>query len=91
MGPEAKANYEACLKDERLSEGEFEVREWTYMEPAVGKCICGKEVVLEGFYEGATRCECGRWYNVFGQSLLDPKYWDERDGDDDWCPDEEEW
>lgn len=75
MAPEAKANYEACLTDERLTEAEFEPREYTYINPAVGECICGKEVVLEGGYEGATQCECGRWYNLFGQSLIDPKYW----------------
>jgi hypothetical protein len=77
MCPEAKANYKACLTDERLTEGEFEVREWTYTNPAVGLCSCGKEVVLEGDYMGAVQCECGKWYNLFGQSLIDPKYWEE--------------
>ena len=81
MTPEAIANYKACLTDERLTEAEFEPREYTYMNPAVGLCTCGKEVVLEGGYEGATQCECGRWYNLFGQSLIDPKYW-YRDEDD---------
>ena len=81
MTLEAKANYEACLTDDRLTESEFDVREWTYVHPAVGLCTCGKELVLEGGYEGATQCECGRWYNLFGQSLIDPKYW-YRDEDD---------
>jgi hypothetical protein len=81
MAPEAIANYKACLTDERLTEAEFEPREYTYINPAVGLCSCGKEVVLEGGYEGATQCECGRWYNLFGQSLIDPKYW-YRDEDD---------
>ncbi len=75
MGPEMRANYEACLTDERLTEAEFTKHEWTYMNPAIGLCSCGKEVVLEGGYEGATQCECGKWYNLFGQSLIDPKYW----------------
>ncbi len=77
MSPEAKANYKACLTDERLTEGEFEVREWTYVNPAVGLCTCGKEVVLDCDHAGAVRCECGIWYNLFGQSLRDPKYWEE--------------
>jgi hypothetical protein len=77
MPPEAIANYEACLTDDRLTEAEFEVREWTYVQPAVGECSCGQEVVLESGYEGATQCECGRWYSIFGQSLKDPKYWEE--------------
>ena len=81
MAPEAIANYKACLTDERLTEAEFEPREYTYVNPAIGLCTCGKEVILEGGYEGATQCECGRWYNLFGQSLIDPKYW-YRDEDD---------
>ena len=83
MTPEAKANYEACLIDERLTEGEFTVHEWTYIEPAIGQCSCGAEVVLDSDYAGAVSCECGRWYNLFGQELKDPEYW-ERD-DDDYC------
>ena len=78
---EASANYNACLTDERLTEMEFNKHKWTYMNPAVGICSCGRDVVLEGGYEGATQCECGRWYNLFGQSLIDPKYW-YRDEDD---------
>ena len=83
MTPEAKANYEACLTDERLIQEEFEPREWTYMNPAVGLCSCSKEVILECDHSGAVQCECGRWYNLFGQSLIDPKYW-YRD-EDDYC------
>ena len=77
MGPEMRANYEACLTDERLTEGEFTKHEWIYVEPALGLCSCGKEVVLDSGYQGAVRCECGRWYNLFGQELRDPKYWEE--------------
>ena len=75
MSPEAKANYKACLTDERLTEAEFEPREYTYINPAIGLCTCGKDVVLECDHAGAVQCECGRWYNLFGQSLIDPKYW----------------
>lgn len=77
MGSEAMTNYEACLTDERLTEGEFTKHEWTYMNPAVGKCVCGREVILDADYMGAVRCECGKWYNLFGQELRDPKYWEE--------------
>lgn len=77
MTSEAQANYEACLKDERLTEAEFTKTEHTYMEPAEGRCICGNRVTLDADYMGAVRCECGRWYNLFGQSLRDPKYWEE--------------
>ena len=81
MAPEAKVNYEACLTDERLTEAEFTTTTRIYVEPAVGKCSCGALVTLDSDYQGAVRCECGRWYNLFGQSLIDPKYW-YRDEDD---------
>ena len=77
MYPEAIANYESCLIDDRLTEAEFTTSTHTYVEPAVGQCVCGSEVVLESGYDGAVQCECGRWYNIFGQSLRDPKYWEE--------------
>ncbi len=81
MGSEMLANYEACLTDKRLTEGEFTKHEWTYMEPALGLCSCGKEVVLDCDHHGAVQCECGKWYNLFGQSLIDPKYWYEDEDD----------
>ena len=77
MPSEMLANYEACLTDERLTEGEFNKHEWNFTHPAIGVCVCGKDVVLDCDYAGAVRCECGRWYNLFGQSLKDPKYWEE--------------
>lgn len=73
----AKINYENCLTDDRLTEAEFKARVYTYSDPAIGKCVCGSEVVLNGSYLGADRCECGRWYNLSGQELRDPKYWEE--------------
>ena len=77
MCPEAIANYKSCLTDNRLTEAEFRKEVRTYTDPAVGKCSCGCEVVLDSDYYGAVQCECGRWYNLFGQSLKDPKYWEE--------------
>jgi hypothetical protein len=27
---------------------------------------------------GACQCEnCGQWYNIFGQELIDPEYWED--------------
>lgn len=79
MPEEAILNYNSCLNDDRLDGPELRVQKRQYMNPAVGKCICGAEVVLDADYAGAVQCECGRWYNLFGQSLRDPKYWDEDD------------
>jgi hypothetical protein len=77
MTHEAIANYEKCLVDNRFTEAEFTTDTRTYYDPAIGKCSCGAEVVLESEYMGAVRCSCGSWYNVFGQELRDPKYWEE--------------
>ena len=77
MPKEARANYEKCLTDDRLIGPEFTKTKRTYMNPAVGKCSCGREVVLECDYSGAVRCECGKWYNLFGQELRDPEYWED--------------
>ena len=83
MPSEAITNYERCLTDPRLTEGEYTINTHTYTEPAIGKCSCGRKVVLDSNYMGAVQCGCRRWHNVFGQELRDPKYW-ERD-DDDYC------
>lgn len=81
MCPEMRANYESCLSDDRLEEPEFTVEKRTYMNPAVGKCSCGREVVLDCGHGDVVQCKCGRWYNLFGQSLIDPKYWYEDEDD----------
>ena len=79
MTLDAVANYKSCLTDDRLTKAEFTINTMTCTEPAVGKCGCGAEVVLDptGSYLGAVRCDCGKWYNIFGQELKYPKYWEE--------------
>lgn len=36
--------------------------------PAVGRCECGADVVLDG----DVQCTCGQWYNTFGQRVTKP-------------------
>lgn len=56
-----------------------------YTEPAHGTCVCGEKVILEDQYYGACQCpNCGRWYNLFGQSLLPPEEWENDPSDDEW-------
>ena len=56
-----------------------------YTEPGHGTCCCGQEVILEDRYYGACQCDnCGRWYNLYGQELLPPEYWEEDPSDDEW-------
>ena len=81
MTPEGRANYERCLNDKSLIGPIKDRYEHTYINPAVGKCSCGREVILDSDYAGAVRCECGKWYNVYGQELRDPKYWEEDEED----------
>lgn len=55
-----------------------------YREPTTGTCSCGETVELWDQYMGACECpRCGKWYNLFGQELLHPKYWEE-DNNEDW-------
>lgn len=77
MPKEAILNYNNCLNDDRLDGPELKVEKREYMNPAVGKCSCGREVILDADYSGAVQCECDQWYNLFGQELRDPKYWEE--------------
>ena len=77
MPKEAILNYNNCLNDDRLDGPKFKVEKREYMTPAVGKCSCGREVILDADYMGTVQCECGRWYNLFGQELKDPRYWEE--------------
>ena len=79
MTEEAKINYYACLADKDTYDRWFEEREVRVVDYAVGKCKCGHEVELaDEAWMGAVQCEkCGKWYNIYGQELVDPKYWEE--------------
>ena len=77
---DAKANYEECIAHpERFCRPAYvNELQWGWREPSVGRCSCGEEVTLTNDYEGATQCpKCGQWYNLFGQALIDPEYWED--------------
>lgn len=78
----AKESLKFCQENSDKFDDPFvETRHYTYIEPAVGKCKCGREITLDGGYMGAVQCECGQWYNLFGQELIAPEYWKENE---DW-------
>jgi hypothetical protein len=81
MCEEAQTNYFACLADKATYDRWFEEREVRVVDYAVGRCRCGAEVELvDGAWMGAVQCEkCGKWYNIYGQELVDPKYWEDDD------------
>ena len=83
MPEAAMRNYQECLAHpERFETFNKVIRiEHTYTENAHGTCICGRDVELYDQYRGACQCECGRWYNLFGQELIDPRYWEDDDED----------
>jgi hypothetical protein len=77
--PEAIENLDKCL------DGTYDVRpegvlkrEWTYREPAIGKCHCGLEVVLDHF---TNACRCGRDYDSSGWLLAPRECWGEETGE----------
>lgn len=64
------------LAEEKVKTGELlyrgiKTREYSFYTPAVYKCHCGRKVEIEG----DTQCECGQWYNAFGQELVD-NWWE---------------
>lgn len=71
-------NYHRCLRDNRLTLPYVHTHKNHWVEPAVGECVCGEQVVLESQYMGACQCpKCGQWYNIFGQSLIPPEHWED--------------
>jgi hypothetical protein len=67
-------NYIKAKEDETLYSEEDKI-EWSWTEPAVAICECGKEITLD--YD-AQECEhCGRLHNLFGQELLPRHMWEE--------------
>lgn len=76
-----RENYAEAMADkERFTcqYAQFVTRRYTVTDNAIGKCVCGEEVELYDQYQGACSCpKCGQWYNMFGQSLVDPEYWED--------------
>jgi hypothetical protein len=69
----ALGNYSACVTGEYNVTGPEVVRyENTYTVPAVGRCVCGREVELIG---NTNPCDCGRAYNWSGQELAPRDQW----------------
>ncbi len=75
----AKENYEYAIAHPDIYEDMgITQRKYTYTEDAIGRCSCKAEFPIYDQYLGACQCpKCGRWYNLFGQELLDPQYWEE--------------
>ena len=67
-------NYIKAKADDTLYSMEEKI-EWSWREPAVAICECGREITLD--YD-AQECEhCGRLHNILGQELLPRNMWEE--------------
>ena len=78
--PYAIANYNDCMAHPEKFEVYNHIRKikHTYTENAHGTCECGHDISLWDEMYGACECPyCGRWYNLFGQELNPPEYWEE--------------
>lgn len=76
---EAKENFDMAISHpEILTDRGVVKRKISYIEPAKGKCSCGNVIELIDEYLGACSCDkCNKWYNLFGQELLAPEFWEE--------------
>lgn len=78
--PAAFQNYLKCLfNHEEIQDKGTSCHEWSYIEPAEGKCSCGCTVILDSF---TNTCDnCGRDYNKSGQELAPRSQWGEETGE----------
>ena len=79
--PHWKENYEYCIAhpEEYEDLGKMKL-EWDYVSPATVECSCGEEFALEATCSDVCSCPgCGQWYNLFGQALVNPEFWEQDD------------
>lgn len=79
MQPAGLESLADCLSGvhDVTAEGVKESR-WSFWQPAILLCDCGREVELDGF---TCPCECGRDYNSSGQLLAPRSQWGEETGE----------
>ncbi|MDR0818763.1 MAG: hypothetical protein LBN43_04235 [Oscillospiraceae bacterium] len=85
----AYENFQLCVSGQmtsqngaKLIDNGIVIRESRVRNNAVGVCRCGEHVELHDQYMGACECpKCGQWYNLIGDELVPPEYWEEDNGD----------
>jgi len=74
----ARENYRKCVSGEyNVAYAGIEHESWTYWEPTVIRCQCGRNLSLDSSW--ANTCDCGREYNGFGQLLAPRSQWFDED------------
>lgn len=87
LNPAAFENYQKCVqgytvingKRENIIDDGLQVLKSRYMDPAIGVCDCGAEVILDSFTNTCDGCEAD--YNMSGQMLADRRFWGEETGE----------
>jgi len=73
-----RGNYKKVFSDPNYIDLGVEELHRTYKVPAIGRCSCSAEVVLDGSYMGVSQCGCcGKWYDMNGLLMKSPEYWEE--------------
>lgn len=65
-----RESWERAHDTTRYHPGRVRPVTWITRHPAYGTCVCGQVVILDDpLWNG---CDCGRYYNLSGQSVLPP-------------------
>jgi hypothetical protein len=82
LTPVQQERYAACLTGEvdgrKVLDGGVEAYLRVVRQPRIGRCVCGREVILQGF---TCPCECGRDYDSAGNLLAPRECWGEETGE----------
>lgn len=79
--PEAAASWVRCgegVAAGSMTDNGITSWDWRVKMPTIGRCTCGREVVLDSF---TCPCDCGRDYNQSGQLLAPRSQWGEDTGE----------
>lgn len=75
--PAMKVSYNEVKVDPNYTFKCISKNRYSHIEPAVGKCKCGRTVYLDYDYGHGIDCDCGRIYNMSGQELAPRSQWDD--------------
>lgn len=72
-----KKSYEFAMISSDYLGPFYRTKRHIFTENAKAICECGSDIELWNQYHGACKCErCGRWHNLFGQTLVNPEFWE---------------
>lgn len=78
LAPEALPNLARCEALDGVRSTGIAKYEWSYRQPAIGKCSCGRRIELDHF---TNACDCGWDYNSSGDLLAPRSQWGEETGE----------